>query len=327
MGWNGQDLVTEFSTQLGDQTDAFKSKVEGWLNDAERHICAEAAWSFLRVKGSKLMTVSTEEQSLVISSPSAPSVAVAAGGSLTASTDYYVKVTFYDPTNKVEKTSAASSVATTTASNKTINVTSIPLSTESFFTQRRVYLKKGTGSYFLYATIADNTTTTQSITADTTSKIQPPDFDYIRSIDGNLFYEASIGQLQFMPADQMRMIYSGEFGDGTPEIWADMGDGKVLLYPRPSATTAMKFYYFKIPRGIYNDADSVPTIPISLKNALKAWVIAYGYEYREREGWENKKQNAELELNKAIDSLRKLNSRTITTVRDTRGNSDGWSYN
>lgn len=327
MGWNGQDLVTDLSSLLCDQTAGFKSKVEGWLNDVEREICMAHTWSFLRLKGYKVMTVDQEEQSLIISAPSAPSVAVAAGGSLTADTSYYVKVAFYDPTNKNEKTSAASSVAITTTVNKTINVTSIPLSTESLFTQRRIYLKKGTGKYYLYSTIANNTTTTLSITADTTSLIQPTDFDYFRQIDGNPFYENSTGQLVYYPIQQIRLYADGQITSGTPEAWGDLDVGKILMYPRPNATTALSFYYFKVPRGIYNDPESIPTIPISMKEVLEAGVEYKGFKFKDKAGAIEKKNVYDALLRAAIDSLGKSTIKTVSVIRDTQGRSDGRSYN
>ncbi len=327
MGWNGQDLVTEFSALLGDSTANFKTKVEGWVNDIEREICMSHTWSFLRLKGSKVMTTGQEEQTLIISGPSAPSVAIVAGGSLTEGTDYYVKVSFYDPTSKNEKIGTASALATTTSVNKTINVTSIPLSTESFFTQRKIYLKKGTGKYYYHSTIADNTTTTASLTSDTTSLVQAPDFDYFRQIDGSPFYESSQGQLTYYPIQQIRLLTDGAIETGQPEAWGDLDIGKILMYPKPNTTEALKFYYYKVPRGTYNDPDSVPTIPISLKDVLEAGVEYKGYKYRDRAGYIEKKNVYDALLKKAIDSIGKSSIKTVSKIRDTQGRWDGRSYN
>lgn len=322
MGWNGQDLVTEFSALLGDSTTAFKSKVEGWINDVERDICKSHSWGFLKVKGSKILTADQEEQSLIITGPSAATLTSAVGGSLTDATDYYVKISFYDPISKNEKIGTISTVASTSAVNKTINVSSIPLSTESFFTQRRVYLRSGTtNKFYLHSTIADNVTTTASITSDTTSLIQAPDFDYFRQLDGNPFYESSAGQLQFTPIDQIRLWCSGAITSGQPEAWGDLDIGRILMYPRPNSVEALKFYFMKVPRGIYNDADSVPTIPISLKEVLEAGVEYKGFKYRDRAGYVEKKNMYEMLLKQAIDSMGKPNIRVIQTIRNTQ---DGW---
>ena len=327
MGWNGQDLVNEYSALLGDQSAAFKSKVEGWLQDVEREICKAHTWSFLKLKGSKIMTLSQEEQSLIIDAPSAASLAVVAGGSLTADTAYYLKISFYDPISKNEKIGVISSAGTTTSVNKQINVTSIPLSTESFFTQRRVYLRKGTGPFYLYSTIADNTTVTATISADTTSKIQAPDFDYFRQIDGCPFYESSFGQLRYLPVDQIRLLFNGQITSGQPEAWGELDIGKILMYPSPNAVTALKFYFYKIPRGIYNDSGSIPTIPISLKEVLEAGVEYKGYKYRDRAGVAEKANIYKMKTKEAIDSLGKSNVKVISIVRDTQGLSSGRSLN
>jgi hypothetical protein len=327
MGWNGQDLVSEFASLLGDSTAAFKTKVEGWINDGEREICQAHNWSFLRLKGKKVMAINQEEQSLIISAPAAPSVSISAGGSLIEDAVYSVKVSFYDPLNKLEKTSEASSSVTATAVNKTVSVSSIPLSTESLFTQRRVYLKKGTGAYYLVGTIADNTTTVYSITSDTTSLIQPTDYDYFRQLDGNPFYESSNGQLQFYPVDQIRRLVDGAIDSGEPEIWADLDIGRILMYPKPNSTDELSFYYYKVPRGVYNDAASVPTIPISLKETLEAYVEYKGYKYRDRAGTVEKYNVYIQKLKASIDSIGRSTTKTVAKVRDTNGRSDGWSYN
>lgn len=326
MGWNGSDLVNELAALLGDQSENFKDRVEGWLNDAEREICKEHDWSFLRLKGKKIMVLDQEEQSLLISAPSVPNLAVANGGSLAESTVYKVKVSFYDPDSKNEITSASASISTT-ASDKTINLTNIPLCTESFFVQRKVYLKKGSGKYYYVGTIADNTTTTYSISADTTSKIQPTEFEYIRQLDGDPFYESTVGKLQYYPVQQIRTYVDGVIESGQPEMWSDLGTAKILLYPKPNATTALSFYYYKIPRGIYRDEDSVPTLPISLKEVLEAYVEYKGCKYRDRAGTVEKYNVYLQKLKQSIDSVGSSTTKTVAKVRDMVGRSNGWSYN
>lgn len=325
MGYNGRDLIDEFADELGDRTSNFKLKVLTWINDVERDVCKQHSWGFLRTKGTKIMVASQEEQVLSITAPNAPSVAIASGGSLTENSVYKVKITHYDPTSKNEIASDASASVTATASNKTINVTSISTTTEAFFTQRRVYLSKDGGEYYLVATITNQSATSTTITADASSRIIAPDFDYIRGLDQNPFYESNQGQLDYLPIDQMRLLFSGQFTDGTPENWSDLAANRILLYPRPSSTTALSFYYFKVPRGIYYDIDSFPTLPISLKKVLKAGVLYYGNKFRDRNGWQAEFDVYQQAIKDAIEDMGKP-IKVATRVRNVLGDNDGWAY-
>lgn len=102
--------------------------------------------------------------------PTAPSVAAAAGGSLTDST-YSVGIAFYDSTNGFETNLGESSNVATSGANNTIAVTSIPgTAANANIDTVYIYLKDVTnnGSYLFIAEISLGTTT-YNITANATS--------------------------------------------------------------------------------------------------------------------------------------------------------------
>ena len=300
--WNGADLVTEFSTLGGDVTTSFKAKVLVKLNDVITEIAGAHNWDFYKVKGRKVLTASTEVQDLRLATPGAPAVAAASGGSLTASTNYNVRVTFYESVADIESLAGTESATVATdASNKTINVTAIPTSADPLVTGRKIYVKKGTGEYFYDQIISNNTTTTATISTDTASTIEPPDFSYIRFLDGNPFLETS-SYLEKLESDYLRRMFQGTFGTGTPSYWGNFGATKVLLYPVPSTALTLSFYYYKMPNRLYNVATSIPDFPYFLKPVLWAGMVDWIYEFRDRDGAESKKNNYKQALIEAIST-------------------------
>jgi hypothetical protein len=322
--WNGSSLVTELSALLGDTSTAFQARVLGWANDVIFDIGTRYDWSYFKTKGKKKLTASQEVQPLEITAPSAPSVAIAAGGSLTVDTSYYVLITFAQDNGVESLAGTASAVVTTSTGNLTINVTSIPVSTESLVTSRKVYLKKGSANYYLYSTIADNSSTSTSITADTSSTIEPPDYESIRKISGGLFFESSPqSYLRARDIDQLRLFAQGQFETNNPEFFAPIGASSVIMYPLPTSGLEVSFYYYRNPKRLYNVSTSQPDLPVSLKQVLKAGVIAMGYEYRDRDGQETKRQNYELLLSDAFTRLGKGHEIEYV-IRDVYGNSEGF---
>jgi hypothetical protein len=304
--WNGSSLVTELSALLGDTSTAFQARVLGWANDVIFDIGTRYDWSYFKTKGKKKLTASQEVQPLEITAPSAPSVAIAAGGSLTVDTSYYVLITFAQDNGVESLAGTASAVVTTSTGNLTINVTSIPVSTESLVTSRKVYLKKGSANYYLYSTI------------------EPPDYESIRKISGGLFFESSPqSYLRARDIDQLRLFAQGQFETNNPEFFAPIGASSVIMYPLPTSGLEVSFYYYRNPKRLYNVSTSQPDLPVSLKQVLKAGVIAMGYEYRDRDGQETKRQNYELLLSDAFTRLGKGHEIEYV-IRDVYGNSEGF---
>jgi len=250
---------------------------------------------------------------------------LATGGSLTEGSTYAFKVAFYEGTTYTEtEVSPESSTVTTDASHKSITLSGIAVSTEPLTTARRIYVSKDGGTYYYHSTISDNTTTSTTITTDTTSTVEVQDTHNIRKLFGNVFFETTINRtLEYKDIDQMRLVFPGPFNSGSPAYWSALSEERVLMYPKPSDAYTLSFYYFRRPRDLYNETTSVPTIPEWLKPVLKAGVIAMGYEYRDRDGQQQKLQNYE-------DLLAQYISRTASTthiayrVRDVEGDADGW---
>lgn len=324
--YNGLDLQTEFSTVLNDTSTAFKAEVLKWMNEIQIDICSRFAWSFLRQKGKKVLTADTEQQALDLGKPSAPTVVIAAGGSLTEDSVYSVIITFIEGVAAIEShAGTASADVTATAANKTITVTGIPVSSDPLVTARKVYLVKDGGEPLFDSEITDNTTTTASITSESTSTIEAPDYSYFNKLSGNLFLEGTnSGYIRYEPIDQLRLMYQGSWSSGTPDFWSDIDEQSIIMYPTPSSALTLSFYYFKLSSMLFADATSIPTIPIWLKRPFKAGVIALGYEFRDRKGAQQKFANYETYLSSYI-SKQGLNKKTPTRVRDVTGNSDGWS--
>jgi hypothetical protein len=320
--WNGLDLQTEFSEHLSDTSTGFKTRILGWMNDIIVDISSRHNWDFQLVKGKKILTALEEEQTLLTSPPSAPSVVIAAGGSLTENSVYRVGVTFVDSNGAETKLGSASASVTATAVNKTISVTAIPTSSEALVTKRRIYLQKDGGNWYFQSEIADNTATTTSITAETTSLIEAPDYAPIRIISGNPFIESS-SQLEYRAIDQLRLLFQGSFSSGTPSFWSSLGHERVLLYPKPSSAMTLSYYYYKLPARIYASTDSFPDIPVFLKSAFRAGVIARGYEFRDRAGQESRLLNYEQQLSRAIQDNGGP-AKVAYRVRDVVGTSEGW---
>jgi len=323
MGWNGADLVSDFSAELGDTSTSFQTKVLRWINDGIRDIATSHNWHFLREKGKVILASGQDSHLIPLTAPSAPTLAALAGGSLTASSVYKVIITFYEGTAEVEsKAGTASASITPTGANLSITVSTIPVSASTLVTARKVYLSKDGGAYKYYSTISNNTATTTTITVDTTSTITPPDYDAIHMIDGD-FWLADDRMLEGYTAQRLKFETNGTVSNGTPSIWAPINEEEILVYPRPSSATTADFYYFKLPAQVFNDSDSQPQIPAWLFDDLYNYVVWRGYAYRDRDGKESKQINYKQGLRETI-SRKGMPVKKSGRIRCVTGDSDGY---
>lgn len=324
MGWNGADLITDFSQELGDTSTAFKTKVLRWINEGIRDIATSHNWPFLREKGKAILTSGQDTHSLVLSAPTAPSLALLAGGSLTADSACTVLITYYEGVSGVESVAGtASSSATPTGANLSLTVSSIPVSSAPLVTARRVYLSQGGGAYKLYSTISDNTSTTTTITANASSDVAPPDESYIHMLDGDPFIEGS-RILYGQSLQQLKFETAADTSSGTPERWAAINQSEIVVYPKPSSNTTMSFYYFKLPAKVVDSSASYPQLPGWLYEQLHDYVIWRGYSYRDRDGKESKKANYDEGLRLAI-SRKGKDIKRAGRVRSVTPDSDGYT--
>ena len=327
MGWNAYDLVTDMAKLNSDTSPAGRIKALDYINDIQTDICAYHEWAFLRQKGKVLMDISTEEQDLLLATPSAPTIEKLEGGALTVAT-YYVKVTYYEGVADIEsQASAASNSAATSGTDNSLTVSNIPVSADPLVTARKIYLKSGSGNYILYSTISDNTTTETTITADTSGSLGPTydDYDYIQSIDGPPFMENS-NALTEKSISQLRLLFSGDWSnsEGKPNLFSMLHYTKIITYPRNNnATDTLSFYYFKNPKKLYDDAESIPTIPIWLRETLEAGVDWRGYRYKDRSG-KIETRNVYYDTMERTISRKGSPIKSAKSIRDVMGDSNGY---
>lgn len=107
--------------------------------------------------------------------PTGLNAVVAAGGSLTASTTYYYKVAWYDAVS--DSYGSAEANATTTVSDKTINLTWTAVSGATGY---RVYRTTTAGSYPASSLISSPTSASLSDTGLSASSGQPITSEYVR---------------------------------------------------------------------------------------------------------------------------------------------------
>lgn len=327
--WNGKELQDEYSAMLSDTSTAGKARVLKWMNWILLDIASRYHWPELRKKCKKLLVSGNEEVNLNIDSPGAPTAAIAAGGSLVEDTQYRVLVTFVQSNGLETKAGTYSGTVQATAVNKTISLTSIPTSSEPLVTSRKIYVSKdggGDGDFGepLYSQeISDNTTTTASVTSEPTSTIEAPENDPIYTLDGDPFFEASNEiRLRKRSVRQLRRLFEGGFDSGDPFLYAPITKTKLLLYSKPSSALTMSFYAFRRPSKLYATVDSVPDLNPEIEPALRAGLMALGYEYRDRDGQESKRNNYENLISLTIS--RKGGTGTGSSrVSDVYGDSDG----
>lgn len=324
MAWNGADLVSDFSSELGDTSSAFRLKVLRWVNEGIRDIATSFNWPFLREKGKAILASGQDTHLIILSEPTAPTLAALAGGTLTDGSSYKVLVTFYEGEAEVESKAGDESAAIVpTGADLSITVSSIPTSSSTLVTARRIYLSKDGAAFKLYSTISNNTATTTTITANTTDTTEPPDQHVIGRIDGDFFIPGD-RVLQGYTIQRLRFETNGVSSNGTPNYWAPFNQEQILVYPTPTSNTTVEFYYFKIPARVFDSSSSQPQIPAWLYDDLYNYVIWRGYAYRDRDGKESKQINYKQGLRETISRKGGAVKRS-GRVRSITGDSDGYA--
>jgi hypothetical protein len=319
--FNGSALQTRFVQKFGFSDSTSLARVIEWMNEIQDDLTAGKKLPFLKFKMKKYIAADAQDVDLSPEIPAAPTTALAAGGSLTDATDYYVKVTFvlFDEAgnefSSIEsEPSAAGTLRTTTTGNQTISLTGIPVYSGSTSVKpttiyRRVYLKKGTAAYFLYSTITDNTTTTLSVTADTTSTIEPPEYSMVDMMSGEDPTNEAVGlNLREEKLDDILKYNPGLTSTGNAAYYARSGKRKIFLYPRPSAAFTLTYWVYRVPSRIFADTDRAIQLDHAFKKVLDAGVTWKGLEYKDFDGQETKLSNYE-----------QLKSAAIATYRETGG--------
>lgn len=304
--WNGSALQTAYARKYGFRDTAALVRVLDWINDIQKDIASSHSWPFLKFKMKKEIEAGEQEIDIAPQVPSAASLVLLAGGSLTADSAVYVKVTFllFDESGKEinsleSEPSVASNSVTPSVSNLSITINDIDTyngstSVRPTTIHRRIYLKVGTGAYYLAKTIEDNTTVTTTITANTSSTIEPPEYSlvsYLASEDPVI--ESSGTSLDEESLDLILKEDPGFTSSGTPQNYARVSDNKIFLYPKPSSTITLSYWVYKVPSRIFADTERPIQLHHSLKEALDAGVTWKGYEDKDKDGQESKKVNYE----------------------------------
>jgi hypothetical protein len=323
MGWNGLDLVNDFSVDAGDTTPAFKTKIMRWINDGIKEIATSHEWPFLREKGKVLLTADSDTHSIVLAKPSAPTIVLAAGGSLTLATVYKVVVTFFEAQSGVESIAGEeSSTVIPVGSNLSLSLSAIPVSTCPLVTARKVYVSKGGGNFQYHGMISDNVATVYSVTTNPTSSSTPPEENAIYKIDGEFYLEDN----RVLKGTSLQdLIYqaSGRNTAGTPVMWTPINHEEIQVWPVPTADTVASFHYFKIPPKVFGTVLSIPQIPSWLYDDLRNYVSWRSYDFRDRAGKESKKLNFEQGLKLSI-SRKGGSKKGPGRVRSITPDSDGY---
>lgn len=344
--WNGKALVDELATRLWDISSANKERVITWINEIQDDIVSDLPVDYYKFKLKKLLPVSQEIIDMNIETPSAPTAALNSGGSLVDGYSYKAVVTFLiwdeDEKNYMESEGGIeSAVITGTAGNGTIDLTSIPLysgdvSVNPAKIYRRIYLMTKTStagaSYsepFFYADISDNTTTTLSITAPTTSTISPPSDSEIDQLTSDSPFNITGGKtLVRQDMDDLRRYNPSGSSSGTPSYFDYVGTDRIKLYPKLSsgATDAQRtftFFVFRRPHEVFYTVDRKLDMPITFKKALIEGVLWKGYEFRDRDGHVSKLNNYMNFKKEALNKIRRLKNRP-SVVRDVNGDTFGY---
>lgn len=160
-----------------------------------------------------------------------------------------------------------------------------------------------------------------AIEDDATSTVEPPDYNQISKIDGNLWDAANNYPLQYVNHRHLKQTNAGG-STGTPTAWSQINEGKVALSPSPSTASTVGFYYFKVPATIYATTDSQPDLPVGFRRAIESYVIMRGYKYLDRDGAEMKERDYLQALEEAKRSMNNR-ARRVSSVRERNGDTFG----
>jgi len=321
--WTGSALLTRFLQKYGLSDTTSSSRMLEWMNEIQSDIAASFNWPFLKFKLKKYVAANSQE---VYICPQIPDVSVlsetTSGGTLANGSVYYVKTSFLifgeDHLNREalesEPSVASSSITITSATSKisaTLDTYRGDSSISPSNIHRIVYLKKDSGDYYYYTTVTNNSASTVDITSDTTSTIEPPESETILSMASeDILIEASGRYLDQVKLDDIIKYDPNLTTTGTPQYYARITPYKILVYPKPSAALTLSYWVFRKPWKIFNDSTRAVQLDEQLKNVLDAGVVAKSYEYRDREGQDQKLQNYEMLKAKSFRSKTNTNSQS-----------------
>lgn len=344
--WNGKAFIDSLATRLWDNTTTFRAQIIQFVNEIQNELASEMPLDYYEFKLKKLIPTLQADIDLSPEIPAAPTAVIASGGNLTDGSSYKVYVTFViyddDELHYIEsEPSEASAVSTADSSNKTISLTSIPLyggaTTVSPATiHRRIYvavLASGETSYtepFFSQDIEDNTTTTLSITAGTSSTITPPSDSEVDQISSQppRFNSGNRYLAREDRAKLKRYDPDSSSSSSTPSYYDYIGTRRIYLYPQlsSSATTAertLSYDVYRRPHEIFYDITRKIDLPIEAEPALRRGVEYLNYDFKDRDGKVSKFNQYEAEKKKFFTKMRRQKGRP-GFVRDVTGDTFGF---
>lgn len=342
--WNGKALIDYLGNRLWDTSTTFRGYIIQWINEIQSDIAGSIPLDYYLFKTKKLLTDSIEIVDLNPQIPSASSVAIASGGSLVENSVYKVYSTFiiWDEAQRkyVEsEKSLASAEVTATASDNTINVTDIDLydgttTLKPNVIWRRIYLAvKASGETvfsepLFIADIEDNTTTTLSITAESTSTITPPSYSELSQVSSKpMYFNTGAGYLQQIPLSDL--VRSRNTSDSTnPSSFDYSSNDSIFISPKlsSSATTDQKtlsYFIYRRPHEVFYESTRPVDMPIEFRKALLEGVVWKAYEFRDRSGKESIQNNYELYKKEIANRFTRQKGRP-KAIRDVNGDAQGW---
>ncbi len=292
--WTGSSLLTYGTGKYGLTDTTSQARFLTWMNEIQNDICDSYAWPFLKFKMKKQIISGDQEIDLAPQIPSACTIALLAGGSITTASACLVKITFvlFDESGKEyasieSEPSAASNSITVSGGNLSLTLTAIDTydgtsTVKPSTIHRRIYLSVAGAAYFLSATLTDNTTTTTTITSVPTSTVEPPEFSMVKMMAGeDPTINGSTINLNKCELDDLLKADPGNLSSGIPRYYARVGESRIYLYPKPSATYTLTYWVYRTPSRIFNETTRAIQMHQSLKSAFDMGITWKGYDYRQ----------------------------------------------
>lgn len=343
--WNGKAFIDYMSNRLWDTSTTFRGYIIQWINEIQNDLTGEIPLDYFLFQMKKLIPTEQEIIDLSPQIPTTPTSAIAAGGSLVDGSSYQVYTTFilWDADQKFyveSEPSVATTEVTTTTGNQTINLTSIDThdgttTIEPQTIWRRVYLSvkaSGETSYgepFFVADIEDNTTTTLSITAESTSTITPPSDSELSQISSkHMVFNSGNRWLSRVDMNRLKRHDPRNVTSTTPSSFDYIGTRQITVYPSLSsgATTdqrTLTYYIHRRPHEIFYESSRPIDLPIEFRKALIEGIVWKAYEFRDRAGKESVQQNYEVYKRQIMNRFQRPKG-APSYIRDVSGDTRGF---